>query len=561
LRDAEEADTTGNAGYHPCLTAGFQTEYPRRFSMIVSRVFSYGLFVLSFLLLSSHALGEVKQLKSLKQESTARIDHMADLTQQIVDTIYSFGELGFQEFETSRYLVSLLRKHGFEVEEGVSGMPTAWVAKWGNGKPVIALGSDIDCLPKASQKPGVAYHAPLVEGAPGHGEGHNSGQAVNITAALAVKELMEKNQIQGTLLLWPGVAEEQLAAKAFFARDGLFENVDAVLFTHVSSNLSVSYGPGRGSGLVSIEYTFKGDSAHAAGAPWMGRSALDAVELMNIGWNFRREHLRVSQRTHYVIPDGGDQPNVVPPTASVWYFHREIDYEHVKELVEIGKKMAEAAAMMTNTEVSWRILGAAWPRHFNKPIALAMYKNVVETGLPKWSEADQTLARAVQREMGHKEPKGLATELAPAPELRKGPNIGGGSDDIGDVSWQVPTVTLRFPSNMPGLPGHHWSNAVTMATPIAHKGATAGAKVIAMTTLDLLMDPNLVKESWDYFHNEQCKETKYVSFLSADDKPAIHLNREIMEKYRPQMRKYYYDSSKYKTYLEQLGIEYPTVRQ
>jgi aminobenzoyl-glutamate utilization protein B len=519
------------------------------------------LFGLAILLVSSQALGQEDELKLLKRQSSERVEQLAALTQQMVDTIFSFGELGFQEFETSRYLVDLLRKHGFDVEEGISGMPTAWVAKWGSGKPVIAFGSDIDCVPKASQKPGVAYHDPLVEGAPGHGEGHNSGQAVNVTAALVVKELMRKNQIEGTLVLWPGVAEEQLAAKAFFARDGLFEGIDAVLFTHVSSNLAVSYGPGRGSGLVSVEYTFKGDSAHAAGAPWMGRSALDAVELMNIGWNFRREHLRVSQRTHYVIPDGGDQPNVVPPTASVWYFHREIDYEHIKELVEIGKKMAQAAAMMTNTEVSWRILGAAWPRHFNKPIALAMYENIVEVGLPKWSDADQNLARAVQREMGHKDPKGLTTELAPAPEPMKGPNIGGGSDDIGDVSWQVPTVTLRFPSNMPGLPGHHWSNAVTMATPIAHKGATAGAKVMAMTALDLFLNPDLLKESWDYFQNEQCKEITYHSFLSAEDKPAIHLNREIMEKYRPEMRKFYFDSSKYKTYLNQLGITYPTIRE
>ena len=254
--------------------------------------------------------------------------------------IFSFGELGFQEFETSKYLVHLLREKGFKVEEGISGMPTAWVARWGEGKPVIAFGSDIDCLPKASQKPGVAYHDPIIEGAPGHGEGHNSGQAVNITAVLAVKEVMERNQIPGTLIVWPGVAEEQLAAKAYFARDGLFADVDVVLFTHVSSNLAVSYGPGSGSGLVSVKYNFYGDSAHAAGDPWRGRSALDAVELMNIGWNFRREHLRLSQRTHYVIPDGGDQPNVVPPTASAWYFHREIDYDHIKELMEIGRKMA-----------------------------------------------------------------------------------------------------------------------------------------------------------------------------------------------------------------------------
>ena len=521
----------------------------------------FTLFFSISLLLSTPGIAQEERLVRLKGEAVASIDRMATRTQQMVDMIFSFAELGFQEFETSRYLVSLLREEGFTVEEGVSGMPTAWVARWGSGKPVIAFGSDIDCIPRASQKPGVAYHDPIIVGDPGHGEGHNSGQAVNITAVLAVKEVMERNQIPGTLVLWPGVAEEQLAAKAFFARDGLFQGVDAVLFTHVSSNLAVSYGPGRGSGLVSVEYTFEGDSAHAAGAPWRGRSSLDAVELMNIGWNFRREHLRLSQRTHYVIPDGGDQPNVVPSEASVWYFHREIDYDHIKELLEIGQTMARAAAMMTNTEASWRILGAAWPRHFNRPIALSMYQNIIEVGLPDWSEADQTLAKAVQREMGQENPTGLDTKLAQAPEPLRGPNLGGGSDDIGDVSWQVPTVTLRFPSNIPGLPGHHWSNAVSMATPIAHKGATAGAKVIALTSLDLLLNSDLLQEAWAYFRNEQCQQIQYKSFLSAEDQPAVHLNREIMEKYRPEMRKYYFDPSQYKTYMEQLGIEYPTLRK
>ena len=519
-------------------------------------VFGAVLFLLCF-----QIAGQDGELEVLKKETIERVDQMADLTQQIVDMLFSYGELGFQEFESSRYLVGLLKEQGFAVEEGISGIPTAWVARWGTGKPVIAFGSDIDGLPKVSQKPGVAYHDPLIEGAPGHGEGHNSGQAVNITAVLVVKEMMERDQISGTLVVWPGIAEEQLATKAYFARDGLFNDVDAVLFTHVGSNLGVSYGPGRGSGLVSVEYTFKGDSAHAAGAPWHGRSALDAVELMNIGWNFRREHLRLSQRTHYVIPDGGDQPNVVPPKASVWYFHREIDYEHIKELLDIGQAMATGAALMTNTQTTSRILGAAWPRHFNKPIALAMYENIAEVGLPEWSESDQALAKAVQKEMRHKNPEGLQTELAPPPELMKGPNLGGGSDDIGDVSWAVPTVTLRFPSNMPGLPGHHWSNAVTMATPIAHKGATAGAKVIALTALDLLLSPTLVDESLDYFENEQCKNQAYKSFLSPTDMPAIHLNREIMDRYRPEMRKYYFNPNKYKTYLEQLGIEYPTLRK
>ena len=174
------------------------------------------------------------------------------------------------------------------------------MATWGSGKPVIALGSDIDGIPQASQKPGVAYHDPLIEGAPGHGEGHNSGQAVNITAAIAVKKIMEREKLPGTIRIWPGTAEELVGTKAYFVRAGLFKDVDVALFSHVGNDLGVSWGDRAGTGLVSVEYTFRGETAHAAGAPWRGRSALDAVELMNIGWNYRREHLPLEQRSHYV---------------------------------------------------------------------------------------------------------------------------------------------------------------------------------------------------------------------------------------------------------------------
>jgi hypothetical protein len=251
--------------------------------------------------------------------------------------VFSFGELGFQEFETSRYLSGILEREGFHIHRGVAGIPTAWVASWGQGKPVISLGSDIDDIPQASQKPGVAWHEPLIEGAPGHGEGHNSGVPLNIIAALAVKKVMEREHLKGTLRLWPGVAEEELGSKAYYVRAGLFKDVDVCLFAHVSNNFSVTWGGSLNTnGLVSVEYLFKGESAHAAGAPWRGRSALDAVELMDAGWNFRREHLRLAQRSHYVITNGGDQPNVVPPSASVWYYFREADYDFAGLWLDFG---------------------------------------------------------------------------------------------------------------------------------------------------------------------------------------------------------------------------------
>lgn len=530
------------------------------------------LFVFLVLSCSAVVFGQKKSKKTtptpkdkltlLKEEIGKSIDSKQKLTQEINDMIFSFGELGFQEYETSAYLTNLLEENGFAVERGIAHIPTAWVAKWGSGKPVIAIGSDIDCIPKASQKPGVAYKDPIVEGAPGHGEGHNSGQSLNITAALALKEIMEREKIPGTLMLWPGVAEEQVGTKAILVREGYFKDVDACIFTHVGNNLGVSWGDAGNTGLVSVKFHFEGSAAHAAGAPWRGKSALDAVELMNIAWNFKREHLETTQRSHYVISDGGDQPNVVPSKATVWYYFRERTYPKIKNLFDNGIKMASGAAMMTDTKFTYEILGSAWPGHFNKPMAAAAYQNIQLVGLPDWSEEDQLLAKASQIELQSGVIEGLATKLDTVSEPVYSPLVlrQGGSDDIADISWSLPTIVLRYPSNMPGMPGHHWANAITMATPIAHKGCTAGAKVEAMTILDMLFKPEIIEEAWDYYNNVQTKDQKYTPLISVDDKPAIELNKGIMETFRPEMRKYYYDPAKYPTYLDQLGIKYPTVK-
>jgi aminobenzoyl-glutamate utilization protein B len=288
---------------------------------------------------------------------------------------------------------------------------------------------------------------------------------------------------------------------------------------------------------------------------------LDAVELMNIAWNYRREHLRIQQRSHYVVTNGGDQPNVVPPTASVWYYLRETDYPGIMNLWGVADSIARGAAMMTGTKLaSQRVLGSAWPGHFNKPIAEAMQANIEMVGLPKWDEKDQTLAKAVQCELKVAQ-RGLDTIVSKLePPILEADKRGGGSDDIGDISWNVPTVTLRFPSNIPNLPGHNWTSAIAMATPIAHKGATAGAKVAAATLVDLYTKPTVITQAWDYFRNVQTKDTKYAPLIRPQDKPAIELNTEILAKYREPMKQFYYDPARYPSYLEQLGIRYPTVR-
>jgi len=511
------------------------------------------------LILSLFGFSQANNLDALKKEALSKVDARQQLVQQMVDQIFSFGELGFQEVETSKYVTSLLEKNGFTVERGVAGIPTAWVATYGSGKPVIGFITDIDCIPRASQKPGVAYHDPIIEGAPGHGEGHNSGMAVNVTAALVLKELMQEHKIPGTLKIMPGVAEELLGTKAYYVRAGLFKDVDAVLGVHVSDDFGTGYGHSFApQGLVSVQYYFHGKASHAAGAPWDGRSALDAVELMDTGWNFRREHLRLQQRSHYVIVNGGDQPNVVPSEAGVWYYFRELDYPHIRELYELGDTMAKAATMMTGTTFTKKVVGSAWPPHFNKVIAEFQQKNIESVGMPTWDAADQTLAKALQKELGKKE-DGLNAKVEelkpPSPETEAG-----GSDDVGDISWVVPMVYLRYPANIPHTPGHSWADAVAMATPIAHKGSLAGAKVQALTALDLMVNPDALPKAWSYYKDVQTKDMKYTPLISSDDQPAIDMNREKMEKFRPEMRKYYYDPAKYKTYLEQLGIKYPTVK-
>ncbi len=513
-----------------------------------------GMTSLGVLPLAVHAQASA----DLKAAAVAGVDKRAKLVQEMVDSLYSFAEPGFQEYRTAEYLTGILEKNGFTIKRGVAGIPTAWTATWGSEGPLIALGSDVDALLGLSQVPGSPTLKPQVEGAPGHGEGHNSGMPLMIAAAISTKEVMEKNGIKGRLMLWPGIAEELLATKAFYVREGLFKDVDASIFAHVAQDFSTSWGTAPSTGMVSVEYTFNGKTSHAAAAPWAGRSALDAVEIMNVAWNYRREHLPISQRSHYIISNGGDQPNVVPGTASVWYYFRDQDFASIRNLYEIGNTISEAAAMATETTVTRRLLGYAAPQHGNRPLAEAAYANIKAVGMPQWSDADQAFAKAVQQTNNLKVAP-LSREVSPlsTPEGRL--NTGGASDDIGDVMWAVPTITIRYPSNIPNAIGHNVTSAIAMATPIAHKGAVAGAKAVAMTVLDLMTTPSLVGSAKDYFNNVQLKDARYDPVLSATDTPATHLNQKTMERLRPQMTKFYYDPRKYGSYLEQLGIPYPGV--
>ncbi|WP_137680170.1 amidohydrolase [Aurantiacibacter suaedae] len=494
----------------------------------------------------------------LKAEVIAAVEAQRKDIQVMVDTVFAFAEPGFQEVRTSEYLSGILEQNGFTIERGVAGIPTAFTASWshGSGGPKIALGSDIDGLLGLSQMPGVPEITPIIEGAPGHGEGHNSGMPLMIAAALAAKKVMEAHDIDGTLMLWPGVAEELLATKAYYVRAGMFDGVDASIFAHVSNALTTGYGNLGLNGMISVEYTFHGKPAHAAGMPWDGRSALDAVTAMDVLWNMRREHLQTTQRSHSIVTNGGNQPNIVPETASAWYFFRDNTFANVRTLYETGNTIADAAALGTGTTVTRRVRGYAAPNFGNKPLAEAAYANMEAVGMPAWTEGDQTFARRVQ-EANELRVAPLAAEVGPlsSPELRGGANFGA-SDDIGDVMWTVPTITIGYPANIPNVIYHHQTAAMAMATPIAHKGVEVGAKAAAMTVLDIATTPELVTDAWTYFNEVQAAEDTYDPLLAAEDMPTIEMNKKLMDELRPEMKPYYYDPSRFDSYLDQLGVDY-----
>jgi aminobenzoyl-glutamate utilization protein B len=448
------------------------------------------------------------------------------------DNIYYFAELGLQEFETAKLMTQILQDAGFKVERGISGMPTAFMATYGSGKPVIAVHTEYDTTPGNSQTPGVPEHKPLVEGAPGHAEGHNVNAAVMIGAAFAVKKAMDEYKLPGTLKIFGAPAEELLLPRPYFVRDGYFKDVDLAFHTHIGDELRTEYGL-RQYALISAEFTFKGQSAHSASAPWAGRDALDAAELMSIGFDKLREHLEPTHRSHRVISYGGDQPNVIPATAKIWWFFREATIDKAQQNFDKAKKVAEGAAIMTNTEYSVQVFSAIWPTRGNRTMAEVTHKNVELVGMPKWSEEEDNLARALQRNLKGKE-EGLHKESAPLRESRQGAS----SNDAGEVTWIVPTGRVTFPGNIPNIPNHHWAAGVAPATSIAHKGAVAGAKVLAASVVDFLSDPKLVEEAKNTFKKETAGY-QYKSFLPPDQKPPIYLNKELMDRYRPLLAKYY----------------------
>jgi aminobenzoyl-glutamate utilization protein B len=492
-----------------------------------------------------------RSVDALKREGFAQVDASADRIARINDALYSYAEIGFQEFKTVELLTRELSNAGFTIQRNVAGMPTAFVARYGQGSPVIGLMADFDGVPGASQRPTSLAHDPQVNGAPGHGEGHNIGQPTLLAAAIALKSLKNKHALPGTIVIYGGPAEELLASRGYMVNAGVFADADAIVDVHIGTSFSTSYGLSN-LAILSAQWTFTGLQAHGARA-WEGRSALDAVEIMNISTDFMREHVDPAARIHHVIPDGGQQPNVVPGEATTWYYFRHLSAAQVWALFKRAREAAKGAALATDTTVTERILSASWPFNGNQALAKVVQSNIELVGMPKWSAADQAFARAYQKSMGAPV-VGMPTEVEP---LRQASQASG-STDAGDVTWQAPFVRLRVPAKPDGeLAGHHWSAGVAPATPLAHNGISAGAKVLVGAALDLMTSPETVAAIKADFAAQLARYPKWKSMIPPDAEPPIHLNTAEMGRYREALKPYEYNPKSKQTYLQFMKVAYP----
>ena len=426
---------------------------------------------------------------------------------EINDAIWSYAELGLEEYNTAYLLVNYLEKEGFTVEKGVAGMPTAFVASFSNGPgPVIGVLGELDALPMLSQEQGNPEHAPVTEVngamAPGHACTHNSMGTAAAGTVVAVKKAMEEGGFSGTIKMFGSPAEETLISRPFMVNAGLFDGVDVVIDNHGGNGFGTSFGVGSNTNW-SFSVTFTGKTAHSAGAPWVGRSALDAVQIMNVSTEYLREHFHYTSRMHYVITEGGEAPNVVPDRATTWYFVRNTD-KLIKSDFERVLNCAKAAALATDTKMEVTPYTAVHQCYRNETLANMVHENIKKVGMPKWTDAEQEFAKGIQKAVGE-EVVGLPDDSAikDKPEEAPAVFVGGGSSDIGEVSLVVPLTTVRFPVSAPGAIGHHWTTTALSGSTVAHKGVVAAAQVMAVSAIELLTDLEKVNEIKSDFRKMQ----------------------------------------------------------
>lgn len=470
----------------------------------------------AFLLLAACFLLRVSNASAddaKKQAAVASIErHRAELV-SLSDQVWRFAETALRETRSAKLLADYAESQGFRVERGVAELPTAFVASYGEGRPIIGILGEYDALPGISQKAQPTKEA-LEPGAAGHGCGHNIFGAASLGAAVAIKELIAAGTLRGTIRFYGTPAEESVGGKLYMVRAGLFDDLDVVLAWHPGDETQADTQSSQA--LVDFVVEFHGKAAHAAYDPWNGRSALDGLELFLHGLNMLREHVRPTVRMHYVIQHGGDVPNVIPEHASVWCWLRDTKHQGVDDLLVRVRDLARGTALAMGVESELRVQSGDWELFVNMAGARLLDRNLRWLGPPVWSDEEQEFARAIQREVGI-EPKGLSTIIEPLEENPGDPE--GGSTDVADVSWQVPTLHLSVATAPIDTPWHAWPVVAAGGMSIGHQGLGYAAKALAATMVELYEDEALRKEIRREF-DEKRKGITYKGYIP-DGPPPI----------------------------------------
>lgn len=473
------------------------------------------ILLLGAVLAAVPAVAAAQRPSPAKQAVAAEVDRLSGEISRMAETLWTYSETALRETRSAAFLADLVEREGFSVERGVAGMPTAFVATWGGGAPVIGILAEYDALPGIGNE-AVPEQRPRADGVlGGQGCGHNLFGAGSVGAAIALKRVMQAQGLRGTIRLYGTPAEETLVGKTYMARDGLFSGLDATLEWHPSTETGVGNTANQANNNFTVE--FFGQPAHAAADPWNGRSALDAVELLIHAANLMREHVRPTARVHYVIPSAGEAPNIVPAYAKAWFFVRDSSRAQVDDHYAWLLQMAEGAALATRTTHRVFLNTGVYEYLFNRPLQEAMQRNLEAVGAPKWTDADHQFARAMQRVSDRPE-KGLSTAVKPL--MRGVEPLSGGSTDVADVSWINPTVGLEVATAGLDLPWHSWQTSASHGIPGASKAADVAAKVLAMTAVDLLTNPQLLAAAKAEFA-KQTEGRPYRSAIPEGQKPPL----------------------------------------
>ena len=458
---------------------------------------------------------QAQKMSSGKKAIVSSIEAHKENLIQLSDSIWALAEVAFQESKSSEVLADYAEKNGLKVTRGVANIPTAFTATYGSGKPVISVLGEFDALPGLSQQTEPTKN-PITVGAPGHGCGHNLFGAASLGAAIAIKEQIEAGKLKGTIKFLGTPAEEKYFAKVWMVEAGLWDDVDVNISWHPGASTEASVQTGLS--LIDFIVEFYGQAAHASSDPWNGRSASDALELYTTGINYYREHIKPTSRIHYHIQDGGQVVNVVPDYSKIWVRVRDPKRKVMLPTYEQVKKMAEGAAIMANVDYKISLVSGIYETLVNRTGGAIMQKNLELLGSISYTEEEITFGKGIQKATG-KEEVGMDSSIKPLRETEENP--GGGSTDVGDVSWNVPNINLRVTTAPKGTPWHSWAVVACGGMSIGHKGMIYASKAMAMTMVDLFENPKLVDQVKEEFKTRKGDE-KYEAMI--DGPPPIGSN-------------------------------------